>query len=169
MVKFMLRIFKACQTKPSSPPPENSSPPCHLHKATTGDLPCTTSPSPSKQTPHRSSFKTHVSSVTDKLYDIVSPRSKVPNSNYGHGFRFPLLPVPPFYQKKNHHKMKTSRPKNAAASSSDRHRFSTSYTVDDGGEVDEHRAEILSRPRRSFSDVGVMLAINISDIIDCSF
>ncbi|KAI3664311.1 hypothetical protein L1987_74780 [Smallanthus sonchifolius] len=88
MVKFNLRFFKSCQT---NTPPEPSSPPSQRRKVITGDSPCTTS----KQTPHRSSFKSRLSSafrcgsksgnqthVVTKLHDVVSDEERLENPNY---------------------------------------------------------------------------------------
>ncbi|XP_076952604.1 transcription repressor OFP2-like [Bidens hawaiensis] len=103
MVKFILRIFKSCQTKHSSPPRQR-------HNELTGESPCKVHASPLIPTPHRSSFNP---------------------------FRFPSLPVPPFYDKKTRH----TKPKAYS------HRFSTTYNMDDEGEHDQ--------PHRSLSDVGL--------------
>ncbi|KAL8240549.1 hypothetical protein R6Q59_013904 [Mikania micrantha] len=157
MVKFKLRIFKYCQTKHTSTPPDHSSSPCdQLQKPITGDSPCTTSPPPpSKQTPHRSSFKSHISStfhrcsrsanpspakyfqthIIGKLFAVVSQRSKISDSCFTDGVV-------------SDNKNSRIRPKNVTISSA---RYSSSYTVGDNRE-DEERPEIFSK---SFSDVGI--------------
>nr|XP_043635153.1 transcription repressor OFP7-like [Erigeron canadensis] len=147
MVKFiLLRLFQSCRTKdhPSTLPRQQH------HLPSPGELPCVKSSPFSKQTPERSSFKSHVfryaskstnqhvddnehlqRHVVPKLYDIDSPRSKISSD---HGFQMPLLPVPPSPKKKNR------RSRKRAYSC----RFSTSYKVED-----EKQPEILTR---SFSD-----------------
>ncbi|KAD5960884.1 hypothetical protein E3N88_12356 [Mikania micrantha] len=156
MVKFKLRIFKYCQTKHTSTPPDHSSSPCdQLQKPITGDSPCTTSPPPpSKQTPHRSSFKSHISST----FHRCSRRKKgfcprVVTLSVGGEKLTRLLHVDVNDSNErdgvvSDNKNSRIRPKNVTISSA---RYSSSYTVGDNRE-DEERPEIFSK---SFSDVGI--------------
>ncbi|KAK1439124.1 hypothetical protein QVD17_04939 [Tagetes erecta] len=113
MVKFKLRIFRSCRSKDTSTLPEHPVPVFHRHNIIAVDHPTTAIPPPSKhhQQPHRSSFKSHVSSafgcgsksgdmsdsdyfqwqeddqwhVVAKIYDVESPRRKIYNSSVSGG------------------------------------------------------------------------------------
>ncbi|KAL7610647.1 hypothetical protein Lser_V15G12482 [Lactuca serriola] len=125
MAKFKLRIFQSCRSKDPSDLPEHPVPAFQRHNIFTVDYPPTTAPLPiSKHQPHRSSFKSHVSSafgcgsksgdqsdseyfqwqedeqwhVVAKIYDAESPRRKIYNSSVSGGDtdddRFPLPLLP---------------------------------------------------------------------------
>ncbi|KAK9074742.1 hypothetical protein SSX86_003060 [Deinandra increscens subsp. villosa] len=106
MVKFKLRIFRSCRSKDPSTLPDHPVPSFPRHNIITVDYPTT-----AKQ-PHRSSFKSHVSSafgcgsksghisdssdyfqwqeddqwhVVAKIYDAESPRRKIYNSSVSGG------------------------------------------------------------------------------------
>ncbi|XP_076910902.1 uncharacterized protein LOC143568701 [Bidens hawaiensis] len=76
MVKFILRIFKSCQTKHSSPPRQR-------HKELTGKSPCKMHDSPSIPTPHHSSFNAFrfpslpVPLFYDKKTRCTKPKAKI--------------------------------------------------------------------------------------------
>ncbi|KAJ9564409.1 hypothetical protein OSB04_000375 [Centaurea solstitialis] len=120
MAKFKLRIFQSCRSKDPSTLPEHPLPPAasfQRHNIVTVDFP-PPPPPPSKhhhhhhQQPHRSSFKSQVSSafgcgsksgdqsddceyfqwqeddqwhVVAKIYDVESPRRKIYNSSVSGG------------------------------------------------------------------------------------
>ncbi|KVI08822.1 Ovate protein family, C-terminal [Cynara cardunculus var. scolymus] len=169
MVKFKLRIFRSFRTKDTSTPPEKPASPRQRHKLTEVDLTCTTSPPPSEQPPHRSSFKTHLlcsvfrcgsssgnhSASEDLQWHVVeSPRRKIYNSSaiagvfYDDGERF-HTPIQPSIRKKNRRvrKVKKNKPTPVTTSSPDSDQFTTKYTIDE----DEQKPGIISSSSRSFS------------------
>ncbi|KVD98143.1 transcription repressor OFP7-like [Cynara cardunculus var. scolymus] len=110
MAKFKLRIFQSCRSKDPSTLPEHPVPAFQRHNIFTVDFP----PPPTskqQQQPHRSSFKSQVSSafgcgsksgdqsdseyfqwqeddqwhVVAKIYDVESPRRKIYNSSVSGG------------------------------------------------------------------------------------
>ncbi|KAI3712915.1 hypothetical protein L1987_71484 [Smallanthus sonchifolius] len=113
MVKFKLRIFRSCRSKHPSTLPDHPLPLFHQQNLIDLDYPTAAVPPSSKhqQQPHRSSFKSHVSSafgcgsksgdlsdsdyfqwqeddqwhVVAKIYDVESPRRKIYNSSVSGG------------------------------------------------------------------------------------
>ncbi|KAL8200465.1 hypothetical protein R6Q57_011804 [Mikania cordata] len=107
MVKFKLRIFRSCRSKHPSSLPDHPVPAFHRRNIITVDFPTAAVP----KHPHRSSFKTHVSSafgcgsksgdfsdsdyfqwqeddqwhVVAKIYEVESPRRKIYNSSVSGG------------------------------------------------------------------------------------
>ncbi|KAI3502903.1 hypothetical protein L1887_31291 [Cichorium endivia] len=126
MAKFKLRIFQSCRSKDPSTLPEHPVPAFQRRNIFTVDFTPPNGPPHSKQQqqPHRSSFKSHVSSafgcgsksgdqsdseyfqwqedeqwhVVAKIYDVESPRRKIYNSSVSGGDtdddRFPLPLLP---------------------------------------------------------------------------
>ncbi|KAF5762299.1 putative transcription factor OFP family [Helianthus annuus] len=182
MVKFKLKIFRSCRSKDPSTLPNHPIPTFQRHNIFTDDSPTTTLPPPKHhQQPHRSSFKSHVSSafgcgsksgdfsdsdyfhwqeddhwhVIAKIYDVESPRRKIYTSSVSAADtsddNFPL-PLPLTEKKKRRRSRKLKLNKlRRSISSDDSVLFTREYSRNDVVLEDETETESLISCDRSRS------------------